>query len=505
MAASAAPQAPAYPKDRDPFAPAKPPPGVLPAGLAIDNALVDAGAWAAEAFGGNFEDGTYPMRFQELAILAQRPEYRRMSEVIATEMTRKGIKFHATGDDKGDEIKAIEDACREFNVVNLLKVAAMDDGLFGRGHVYVDLGDTDNIELSTDIGDGRNAASLAKIKKDGLKGLRTVEAMWVYPTGYNAQNPLSGDFYRPQHWFVQGRKVHASRLITFVGREVPDILKPSYSFAGVSLSQMAKPYVENWLRTRKSVTDLISAFSIMVLKTPMERLMQTGGDQLAARLAFFNMMRDNRGLMAVDKEEEDLSNVSAPINGLDALQAQAQEHLSSVSGIPLVKLLGITPSGLNASNEGEIRVFYDWIHAYQESLFRPNLTKIINLIQLHLFGKIDPEITFSFEPLWSMSELEAAQVRKTQAETGQILIDGGTIAPAEERQRVADDPDTPYAGLDVEDMPDLPDELGEGLEAEGEGAGRTLLGRAGKEQDDATAPSLDALFDRARRETRSAA
>ncbi|WP_241502645.1 anti-CBASS protein Acb1 family protein [Bombella intestini] len=33
----------------------------------------------------------------------------------------------------------------------------------------------------------------------------------------------------------------------------------------------------------------------------------------------------------------------------------------------LVKLFGITPNGLNASSEGEIRVFYDEIAAFQEN------------------------------------------------------------------------------------------------------------------------------------------
>jgi hypothetical protein len=500
MASTPPPTAARLAEKINPFAPAKPPPGVVPAGMAMDNDLVDVGSWGAEAFGGYFESGLSAVRYQELALLAQRPEYRRISEVIATEMTRKGFKFHASGhEDKSDTIKAIEDAIRAFNIPNMLKVVATDDGFFGRGHVYVDLGDVGDRELATDIGDGSNEASLRKVRKGAIKGFRTVEAMWAYPTDYNAMNPLAGDWYRPQAWFVQGTRVHCSRLLTFVGREVPDILKPSYSFGGVSLSQMAMPYVENWLKTRKSVTDLISAFSIMVLKTPMERLIQTGGDQLVARLNFFNQMRDNRGLMAIDKESEELSNVSAQLSGLEALQAQSQEHMASVSGIPLVKLLGITPSGLNASSDGEIRVFYDWVHAYQESLFRPNLTRIVNLIQLHLFGKVDPEITFSFEPLWSMSELEAAQVRKTHAETGQILIDTGAIAPAEERQRVADDPDTLYQGLDMDDLPDLREEVEEGLDPEsGE---HSLLARAAEEQnDDATPPSLDRLFDKARGE-----
>ncbi|WP_163360700.1 anti-CBASS protein Acb1 family protein, partial [Klebsiella aerogenes] len=74
---------------------------------------------------------------------------------------------------------------------------------------------------------------------------------------YNTTNPLAADWYKPALWYVQGRPVHATRLLTFVGREVPDLLKPAYSFGGLSMSQMAKPYVDNWLRTRASVADLI--------------------------------------------------------------------------------------------------------------------------------------------------------------------------------------------------------------------------------------------------------
>jgi hypothetical protein len=52
-----------------------------------------------------------------------------------------------------------------------------------------------------------------------------------------------------------GTEVHASRMPAFVGHPVPDMLKPAYSFGGLSLSQMAKPYVDIWLQTRESVGD----------------------------------------------------------------------------------------------------------------------------------------------------------------------------------------------------------------------------------------------------------
>lgn len=472
-----------------PFSFPKPPPSVVvPKGMAMDAQpnLVDTAAWAGGYYGWAFTEGLEFLGYPYLSQLAQRPEYRRIVEVMATEMTRKWIALHSVGDeDKSDKIKLIEDELRRLDAQAQFKKCAEQDGFFGRAHLYLDTGKTDEPdELLTPIGDGRDALSRNKIGRGDLKALRAVEAVWTYPTNYNSNNPLKRDWYNPDMWFVMGQRVHVSRLLLFIGREVPDLIKPSYSFGGLSLTQMAKPYVDNWLQARQSVNDAISAYSTFVLKTAMSEELQVGGEILNARAEIFNNLRNNRGLMMLDKDMEDFANVAAPLATLDALQAQAQEHMASVSGIPLVKLLGITPSGLNASSDGEIRCFYDWIAAYQEALFRTNLTKVINFVQLSLFGEVDPDITFDFEPLWALNEKERAEVEKIEADTAQVRIDSGVIAPEEERLVVANKPDSPYHGLDPADAPDLQAEEEEGLAPRGGGGAiRAELEADGEEED----------------------
>ena len=58
------------------------------------------------------------------------------------------------------------------------------------------------------------------------------------------------------------------------------------------------------------------------------------------------------------------------------------------------------------------------IHSYQEAFFRPNLTMIVNLVQLNLFGEIDPGITFDFEPLAEELPAEQAAAAARQAING---------------------------------------------------------------------------------------
>ena len=521
------------------FTPWEPPKGVLPPGMtaakvleagggnakmAMDYAegLVPGqvgavGAWAGDALNVSFAEGIGFLGYSYLAALTQRAEYRRISERLASEMTRKWIKFHtvtvadefeapgpekepgtpagamgvpadpaeaaettevdqAEADkarvadsvkrkkalDKSKRIKELEDEMRRLRVKDCFYTIAEGDGWFGRYHLYVDMG-VDSAtregrdELVTPIGNGRTATSKGKVnKRRRVKAFRPIEPMWCYPAQYNSLDPLKPDWYNPEMWYVNGVTVHRSRLLRFVGREVPDILKPAYAFGGLSMSQMAKPYVDNWLRTRQAVCDLIESFSVSGVYTNLSGVLEEGNAEAMKRIDMFNIMRSNAGAFVLDKETEEFFNVSTPLGTLDALQAQSQEQMSSVSGIPLIVLLGITPKGLNASSEGELRAFYDTIQAEQERFFRDNLQTVINFIMLSLWGEIDEEITFSFEPLWSMTDKELAETQKVEAETDGMLIDKGIITPAEARVRVANDPQSAYQEIDPADVPEPP-------------------------------------------------
>lgn len=495
------------------FALARPMKGVVPEAdtatmLAMDEALTASVDFAAASIGaGGFAEsyateGLVFLGYPYLSELAQRPEYRVMAETIADDATRRWIGFDVTGDDteqadkkrrqkndpkgeaereadpderekriktsgKLDKIKMLRDDQDRLDVKTRFYEMCRGDNLFGRMHLFIDLG-AEGDELAAPIGNSRDQMSQTKVGKGSLKALRAIEPVWTYPQMYNAINPLAGDWYNPQEWYVMGRRVHVTRLQKFIGHPVPDLLKPAYSFGGLSMTQMAKPYVDIWLQTRQSVADLIKSFSVMVLKTDLQTILQSGtASDLLQRMMVFNLLRDNQGAFVVNKNTEDFSNVSTPISGLHELQAQSQEHLASVSRIPLVKLTGISPSGLNATSEQEIEVYDDTTGAYQERFMRPNLERVINFQQLSLFGEIDPEITWHFEGLRPMTEEEKGKKQKDDADRDEKYVNMGAIAPEEVRHRIIDDPDLPYADLDPDDVPDLLDEESQGLQIPG--------------------------------------
>lgn len=431
-------------------------PGVVPTDkqpsmLAMDEAMSPVYAYVSEAYAGMGFIG-YPY----LAELSQRPEYRKMASVIAKEMTRKWIKLEVKGDDdKGDKLEVIEKAMRKHRLRAKFRLAALQDGLFGRSQIYIDVKTPSGTQAWADPDELQSilVKSPAKIAKGSLAGFKVIDPVWTTPYLYNSDNPMRADFYKPTSWFVLGRQVHSSRLLSIVSREVPDLLKPSYNFGGMSMTQLAIPYVNNWLKTRQAVANLIDGFSVPLFLTNMASILSgDSGDDVFNRVDVFNRMRTNRGTWAIDKESEDFRFENVPLSGLDALQNQSLEQLSVVSGIPLVKLLGITPSGLNASAEGEIRVFYDDILSDQEAVFRDPLQTCLEVIQLSEFGEIDPDITFSFVPLWQLSQKEQAEVRKLDAETDAVLVEVGAVSPQEVRERVAADETNGYHSLDISDL-----------------------------------------------------
>ena len=504
-----------YGRRANPFVPATPLPGVVGEGrkpeipqIAMDAAnvfqgAVDdisdvpsagwAGAYANQYFASAYAEGQEWLGYAVLAILAQRPEYRVMTDTYATEMTREWIEIKSKSEDhdKQDRIDELVERLQDLRLRWVVKSAIEHDGFQGRGQIFIDTGDEGD-ELKTPIGAG-GEDTRAKFGRDGLahdfdpmaererdrdkprrqriRRLSAIEPMWTYPSQYNANDPLKPDWYRPEIWWVMGREVHRTRLLTFVSNPVPDMLKPAYSFGGLSRTQMAKPYVDFYLRNRTSSSDLLNNFSNVVLATDLSVTTMEEGSDLFRRVETQNVLRDNQGMFVINKDSEELNIVAAPLGGVKDLVQQSQEHMTTPSQIPIVKFFGNQPSGLNADSEGVIRLFYDRVRGLQESLLREPVQTIVNLVMIELWGEVDNDIEFNFIELWQLDEAGKSAIQKTKADQRAGDIEAGIITPEEGRKSAARDPDSQYAGLDLHEPlpePEEPDLFGEEPPGEGE-------------------------------------
>lgn len=434
------------------FEPHKPIAGVLPQGVKVAPVAMDS------CNGISSYANTDPMfyggfiGYPTLTMMAQSADYRNVPDTNALEMTREWGKVVVKGDgeeDSSDKVQKLTEEFERIDARNIIRKHIENEGLFGMSHLFIKIKGQDD---KTDL-----PLIYENVPKGGLEGIILIEPIHSSPAAFNASNPLEFDFYKVNNWFVQGVNIHQDRLLTLVTRPVPDLLKPAYNFGGLSWLQIMKPYVERFQRDTDSISDLISKFSLTALKTNMETILQggeEGASQLMLRAQMMGQFRDNLNMLLMDMDGEDLVQINTPMTGLVDLWAKSQELMAMPSHTPLVKLTGITPSGLNASSDGEIRVYNDWISGLQNAFILPQIMKILRIAQMSLFGEIDSNISFEFNSLKQMDDSELADLNLKKAQTAGALIEAGVLSQEDERSRLSNDQDSGYGFIDPDKVPE---------------------------------------------------
>lgn len=400
------------------------------------------------ATGGMGNYSLYFPGYPTLSLLAQRTEYRQPVETHAKDMTREWIAFTSKSHgDKAARIEELEKRCTELNLQGVTEKALRHDGFFGVGHIFIDIKDKEDTSLPIYL-------ESESIGKDTLRGFVNIEPMWVTPVTWNSYDPTTPSFYVPDKWVTLSKTCDKTRLIQVISREVPDIIKPAYNFGGISLSQLIQPYVDRWLRTVEGVNRLVNNYSLIYLKTDMSAVLEGKSDaDIRRRMKMARMQGDNMGMFLLDMNDEDLGNVTTPLSGISEIQAQAQEHMAMPTHLPLVVLTGITPSGLNASSDGEIEVYHDWNRSEQNAVIRKPIMHMVHVVMLDLWGEIDEDIDFKFVPIKQVTGEALARITKMKAEADQIYMETGVVDNVEVREKVARDEDSGFVNLDTDKVP----------------------------------------------------
>lgn len=411
--------------------------------LAMDAALEAGGLYSQLAAVGDVDAPAFP-GYPALSRLAQNGLIRAGVETVADDMTRAWMELRHRGENRvSDRAPAVLEALERLDARAVFADAAAKTGYFGGCLVYLDMGDADDETLRLPLHPDPATAPVG-----GLRRLTVVEPVNVYPGMYNASDPLRPDYFRPRTWWVQGREVHSSRFLYFAANVPPLLLRPAYNFFGIGMAQVAWDYALHFTETREAAARLLTKFSLTALKTNMAEVMQGGGRQsLDTRVEFFARYRDNNGIMTLDNDTEDLIQLNTPLAGVDAIVRQALELLAAIFRIPAVKLLGISPSGFNATGESDLRNYYDHVAAQQRKLFDGPLARLLPLVQLSTCGAVDPGLTWAFAPLTAEDGRVTADLARARADIDAAYLDRGVLTPEEIRTRLAADPGSGYDAL----------------------------------------------------------
>lgn len=361
------------------------------------------------------------LSYQQLASLSTDDIIRNAIGVITRECLSKWGKIIIKTSNENIDItpikESLEKKMREINIIKTLNKAVSDSLLFGGSFIYFNFGGHQDYEKDLIISKETN------INK--LLGFRVIEPWMVAPSVVNTTNPLNSDFMKPKKWYISGVKVvSATRLYPLVFFEAPDLIKPLFNFLGISLTQYMFDKVKCADTIRQSLSDIFLRFRMDIIKTPA--LATNNQTLLENRINAMNESKNNLATLMLTDKEDFIQSIT-PLSGLDKIQAQAYESIASSATIPINKLFGQTPTGLNNSGAYDLANFNDTIKGYQNNIIKPFIDKVLSFLINELeYDGITAE--FEFNPLEQLNELELAQANNLKADFYIKLINAGVIS-----------------------------------------------------------------------------
>ena len=259
-------------------------------------------------------------------------------------------------------------------------------------------------------------------------------------------------FGMPEYFYVfslTGQfKVHESRCLVFRNGRMPQLgMTQDYRFWGVPEYQRIKRALRETVTAHGDSVKLLerSVQAIYKMKN-LAQLLATdeGEEQALKRLQVIDMARGILSSIAIDSEGEDYGFQTFSVSGIKEVIDSTCNMLSAITEIPQTKLFGRSPAGMSATGESDLENYYSFLEKIQKLMMKSNLNKLIDIICYAAIknGRMAemPNFKLKFQPLWSLSEMEQAQLEQTKAATAQTkaatamtYVDMGVLDPSEVR------------------------------------------------------------------------
>ncbi len=239
---------------------------------------------------------------------------------------------------------------------------------------------------------------------------------------YNGRGSMVPEYYsiNAEDGNVVAR-VHHSRIIRFIGRELPLLERIAELYWGESevealYSDMVKH--DNVAHNMAALTFRANLDTMEVQN--LDQLFSVTSAEMQRR--FWNTMqaqsvvRSNFGMQLVNKGDQ-ITNTQYTFTGLQEVYDSMCMDLSGASRIPMTKLFGRSPAGMNATGESDLQNYYDYVDGLRESKLRPILEQLLPVLCMSALGTVPAGLDITFPPLWTPTAKEVSEIAKAKSES----------------------------------------------------------------------------------------
>lgn len=290
------------------------------------------------------------------------------------------------------------------------------------------------------LGDGSSDESLPlDPRKIGQGGLQYVAlfARSQITTGELEGDPASPYYGTPKFYQITPKlgsqvTMHPSRVIPFVGNPVPEgSTMVTDSFWGDPLYQSIQKALHNAENSSDGFASLVDEAKVDVIKIP-DLMKNIGSDayeqKLLSRLSTAKTGKSIWRALVIDGDEE-WEQKEIRWAGIPEVIMTYMQIVAGAADIPVTRLLGTSPRGLQSTGEGEEKDYHAMIEARQDELLMPALMRIDELLVRSALGEYPEELWWKFNPLARETKKQAMEVEKDRALTLKRYADAGIINP----------------------------------------------------------------------------
>lgn len=353
---------------------------------------------------------------------------RKIVDVVAFDATREWRLWQAAQ----SEIDRIEREEQRLNLREKCTRALQFARLYGGSAIYLGT-------RNSDVGQPLDVERLS------VGGLTYLHVLTPFQTrsGEIDRDPLSNHLGEPLYYELfdgrgQAVRVHPSRMVRFVGSPLPDPLFITETIGsqgwGDPILQIVYDAVANAASSQQHVAALLPELKIDIVSVPnLQNTLATeeGTNRLGARFFNANLLKSLHNVLLLQGGDEAVAEQwqqrQIDFTQFPELLRQFLQVAAGAADIPVTRLVGQAPAGLNATGDGDIRNYYDRIAAHQRVDLAPRLERIDQCLIRSALGSRPTDIYYEFAPLWQLSAIEKADIALKLSETVTRLKESGLV------------------------------------------------------------------------------
>jgi phage-related protein (TIGR01555 family) len=347
-------------------------------------------------------------------------------DLVADDMTRAGVDFLSDIDPEDQE--ALEEMATALGLWNAINDTIKWSRLYG-GCIAV---------LLIDGQDPSTPLRIESVGKGQFKGLFVLDRWMVEPSLEDLVTEMGPSMGLPKFYTVvteapalRNRRIHYSRVLRLEGIRLPYWQRITENMWGLSVLERIYDRMVAFDSATTGAAQLVYKSFLRTLKIKDFRAaVAAGGDAMNGIVAQVQMMRryqSQEGVNLIDAEDDFQVDDHGSFSGIAEALMQFGQQLSGALQVPLVRLFGQSPAGLNSTGDSDLRTYYDGINQQQVKTLKVAVTIIYRVLARSMGINLSEGFGIAFKSLWQMSDKEKADTAEVVTRTVDAGFNGGII------------------------------------------------------------------------------